>query len=74
MNEVRFRIAITAQEYLKYYQGRVDSVVVAASNGQKIQLPAGALVKFLDHKGIKGCFRVLFDNNNKLIRLERVSS
>lgn len=74
MNELHFRISITAQEYLRYYQGNADSVQVTASNGKIIQFPAGALQKFLDHTGIHGSFRVIFDENNKLVRVERVSN
>lgn len=74
MNEIRFRIAVSAQEYLRYYKQEVDSVLVTAQDGRILQLPAGALQKFLDQTGIHGSFRVIYDNNNKLLRVERVSN
>ena len=74
MNEIRFRIAISAQEYLRYYQGEVDSVRIKTTDGRIIQFPASALQKYVDQSGVNGSFRIVFDENNKLLRLERVSS
>lgn len=74
MNEFRFRIAIDAQEYLRYYQGQVDSVRVQSVDGRVIQFPANALQKYVDRSGVNGSFRILFDDNNKLISLERISN
>ncbi len=74
MNEVRFRIEISAQDYLRYYQGEIDAVQVKTSNGRVIQFPAGALQKYVDQNGVNGSFRIIYDENNKLVRLERVSN
>ncbi len=74
MNEVRFRIAISASEFQQYYQGAVDTIIITTAEGKSVQLPVGALLKFVDHSGIRGSFRVLYDNNNKLLRVERLSS
>jgi hypothetical protein len=74
MNEVRFRISISAEEFLLYYKGSAEAVRVTLYNGRVIQFPAGALVPYLDAKGVHGSFRVLYDNNNKLIRVERIAN
>lgn len=74
MREVRFRIAISAQDYLKYYQKRVDAVLVKTSDGRIVQFPAGALQKYLDQKGVNGYFRIVYDDDNKLVSLEKVGS
>lgn len=74
MNEIRFRITISAHEYLQYYQGMVNSILVTTSEGKMVQLPAGTLQKFVDQSGVNGSFRVIYDNNNKLVRVERISN
>lgn len=74
MNEVRFRIAVSAQDFLRYYKQEFDSVLVSTADGRTIQLPAGALQKFVDQSGIHGSFRVIYDDNHKLVRIERVSN
>ena len=74
MNEMRFRLEITVQEYLRFYQGQVDSVRVEILGGKTIQFPASALRKFVDQNGVNGTFRISYDNNNKMIGFERVSN
>ena len=74
MNEIRFHIAISAQEYLQYYQGMVNSIRVTTAEGKVVQLPAGILQKFVDQSGVNGSFRVIYDDNNKLVRVERISN
>ena len=74
MNEIRFRLAIDAEEYLRYYQGAVDSVQITTVDGRRIQFPASALQKYVDRSGVNGSFRIVFDSNNKLISLDRIST
>ncbi len=74
MNEIRFRLEISAQEYLRYYQGEVDAVQVTIAGGRTIQFPASVLQKHVDQSGVNGSFRIIFDDNNKMISMERVSN
>lgn len=74
MNEIRFRIAISALEYLRYYQGEVESVLVKTADGRTIQFPASALQKHVDRSGVNGSFRIVFDENHKMVSLDRVSN
>ncbi|MCU7938711.1 MAG: DUF2835 domain-containing protein [gamma proteobacterium symbiont of Bathyaustriella thionipta] len=74
MNEIRFRLEISAQEYLRYYQGEVDSVQIRTTDGRIIQFPANALHKYITQTGINGSFRIVFDDNNKMLSMERVSN
>lgn len=74
MNEIRFRLEISAQEYLRYYQGEVDTVRVRTADGQIIEFPANALQKHISQSGISGSFRLVFDDNNKMVSMERVAN
>lgn len=74
MNEIRFRLEISAQEYLRYYRGEVDAVQIRTTDGRLIQFPANALQKYINQSGIHGSFRIVFDDNNKMISMERVSN
>ena len=74
MNEVRFRLSIDADEYLRYYRGEVDSVQITTFDGKRIRFPANALQKYVDNSGVSGSFRIIFDRNNKLISLDRISN
>ncbi|MEQ8797621.1 MAG: DUF2835 domain-containing protein [Gammaproteobacteria bacterium] len=69
---VRFRLAISAEKYLAYYQGHAKNILVRAEDGRKIRFPAHNLRPFLLHDGIYGLFQMRFDHNNKMIELNRL--
>lgn len=72
MREYRFRLAISAEEYLAYYQGAANQVVTSLANGQKLQFPADNLRSFVTREGVHGVFVLRVDANNKLQSIERV--
>jgi hypothetical protein len=74
MNEYRFRLAISAEDYLAYYQGAVRQVVVTLANGQRLQFPADSLRPFVTREGVHGEFVLRVDAQNKLQGLERVGN
>lgn len=71
--ELRFRMAISADEALKYYKGSARTVIVTAETGQRVQFPAEQIRPFIDSQGVHGYFSIQFDGNNKLIGLKRIS-
>ncbi|MDD3801699.1 MAG: DUF2835 domain-containing protein [Desulfuromonas thiophila] len=73
MPALTFELHLNTQQFLRYYQGQASQVVVICSNGQRLRLPAANLRYFLRQDGIHGWFRIHFDDNHKLIRLERLS-
>lgn len=66
-----FNINITYDEFLPYYQGRVNTIVVMSTEGQRIQFPAIHIRKYLLSSGIKGYF-CMQTENNKFLLLERI--
>lgn len=69
---IRFRLDLTPEECLTYYQRAFRDVVVRAEDGRRVQFPAGALQRFITHAGIHGRFELRFDANHKLLGLWRV--
>ena len=67
-----FYLYITNQEYLPYYQGGIQSIVVRSDQGVKVEFPAMHLRKHLKGTGIKGhfCLQTL---NNKFLSLDKIS-
>jgi hypothetical protein len=66
-----FNINITYDEFLPYYQGRVSSIVVMSTEGQRIQFPAIHIKKYLLSSGINGYF-CMQTKNNQFLLLERI--
>lgn len=67
-----FSIQMTAQEFLPYYQGRIQRVVVHTNMGQRVEFPAMHLRNYLTSGGITGYF-CLETRDNKFLSLEKIS-
>jgi len=70
--EVIFSLHISADDYLYYYKGKAKYVLTKSRDGRNIKFPADALRRFLTHDGVFGQFRLRFDENHKLISIEKI--
>lgn len=70
---IRFHLALPAEKYLAYYQGKARDIVVRSEDNRNIKFPASAIRNFLTHDGIFGLFEIQFDENNKLIRIKQIN-
>ena len=68
----RFRLSLSASEYLAYYQGAARDVVVRSHEGPVVQFPADALRRFVTRDGVHGEFVLRVDARNKLQGIDRV--
>ncbi|KGJ92839.1 DUF2835 domain-containing protein [Colwellia psychrerythraea] len=66
-----FSLNITTNEFLPYYQGKVQNVVVTTTQGIKVQFPAMHLRKYLAASGIQGYF-CLQTKQNKFLSLAKI--
>jgi hypothetical protein len=70
---LRFKLNISREEAMRYYQGSARNVIVHAENGQRLQFPAEHIRQFIDHLGVNGVFAISFSDDNRLLGLERLS-
>jgi hypothetical protein len=71
MNEIIIDIHISVEEYLSRYKNPQCNVSARARDGRSIQFPANILQPFLLHDGIRGSFRISFDNGGKFKAINR---
>lgn len=71
-SSIRFRLAISAEEYLAYYRGSAQVVVVRSDDNKIVRFPASAIRKFVTRDGVSGRFEITFDENNKLIEIQLI--
>nr|WP_086932452.1 DUF2835 domain-containing protein [Agarilytica rhodophyticola] len=64
---------ISAEEYLKLYQGSASSVLARSRDRRTIRFPAQVLRPFVTRDGVSGAFCIYFDKNMKFLRIDRVS-
>ena len=72
MNVHYFRITMSSDEWMRYYRGSADAVLVRDMNGLKISIPARHFRPFTTYSGVQGLFRLILDENHKFISLERL--
>ncbi|MCW8936266.1 MAG: DUF2835 domain-containing protein [Gammaproteobacteria bacterium] len=72
MQKMRFSISISSEQYQAYYQGAAKFVRVQAEDGRSLKFPAEKLQRFIMHDGINGRFEIVFDDDHKLVSLERI--
>ncbi len=73
VHSIRFSLNISPEAFLRYYQGAASVVIVQAEDGRSVQLPANSLRAFVTPQGIVGRFEIELDQNNKLIKLKKLS-
>ncbi len=72
--KIRFRMSLSSEEYLRYYQGQAHAVMVRAEDGRRVQLPANCFRPFVTRDGLQGRFEVELDANNRLIQIAKIAS
>jgi hypothetical protein len=65
-------LTITRDEYMRWYQGSAKSVLATSRDGRRVSFPAHSLQQYVTHSGIEGSFAIYFDENNKLVRVEKL--
>jgi len=69
---IRFSLSISCEQYLKVYQGRVQTISVKADDGRRIEFPAGKLQPFLTNAGINGYFELQLTAANKFVSIQKL--
>lgn len=72
MTEVIVSLSITAEEYLKHYQGSARSVYAQTVEGRSVRFPANILQPFVTHDGISGTFKIQFNSSNRFKGIKRL--
>ncbi|WPC75299.1 DUF2835 domain-containing protein [Vibrio porteresiae] len=70
MNQYFFTLNISYQTFLSHYSGQASTVLVITENGLRLQLPAARLRPYLSQLGIRGRFRLITDQNNKIKQID----
>ena len=63
---------MSVDDFLPYYQGKVQNMVVTTTSGQNVQFPVMHIRKYLISSGVNGYF-CLETKNNKFISLTKAA-
>lgn len=65
-----FSLNLSVAKTESIYQGQVKYIIVETDEGLKLQLPAHNFRPFVNQNGIKGRFRLITDDENRLQKIE----
>jgi len=65
-------LVITPEEYQRWYQGSARDVVATTVDGRSVRFPAPILRPYVTREGIRGRFRIWFDDNYRFERIEKI--
>lgn len=68
-----FTINVPYVECEQLYMTGNNTVVMTADSGERVQLPSVNLRPFVERTGLKGRFRLIVDNKNKVRSFEKVA-
>ncbi|PCM46161.1 DUF2835 domain-containing protein [Marinobacter sp. ANT_B65] len=71
MHQIIVDISISPDEWIKLYQGVATDVHARARDGRSVRFPARILSRFYLQDGVRGSFRILFDDSGKFSSIER---
>ena len=65
MRDIVVDLIIAAEEYQRLYHGTARDVITTATDGRRVRFPARILRPYVLHSGIRGRFRIVFDDRNR---------
>jgi hypothetical protein len=71
MKRYEFHLSISPEQYLAYYRGTAQQVLVRSPEGLIIQFPASLLKPFVTSGGIAGDFVLTCDEQHRSANLQR---
>ena len=72
MKRFDFTMGLSAFKLKEFYRGNVKNLLVTTREGLRLQLPVDVFRPYVTHHGIQGAFTVYVDDDNKLIRIEKI--
>ena len=72
MNRITVDLAISADEYLKYYRGETRIVSARARDGRRVHFPVKILQPYMTHGGVYGSFEISFDSQGKFAAIQKL--
>lgn len=73
MQQIIVDLSISSEEWIKLYQGVAQDVRTTARDGRSVRFPARILSRFYLRDGVRGSFRIIFDDQGKFSAIERLS-
>jgi len=71
---IRFQLGISAEQFLRVYQGSAKNISTRADDGRLIKFPAQNIKQFLTHDGIYGYFEMELTTEHKFVAIKKLNN
>ena len=72
MTRYRFAISVSTEEWLSFYEGAIQNIIVRTFHGLRISIPARNFLPFVTYSGIQGTFDITFNDQNRIVQLVKI--
>ena len=72
-SQLLISLSISADEFVRLYQGTAKVVNTLSEDGRRVQFPASILQRHVTRSGISGRFVIEFDSDNRFSAIHKVS-
>lgn len=69
----RFRVKLTPEQVLAFYQGNVKSVLVLTEQNLKLQIDLIHFKPFFSYTGLDGYFELATSNTGQFLQLKKIN-
>lgn len=73
-HSMTFRLDIDADELMRFYRGETGEVVARADDGRTVRFAAVKLRPHVAAGGVRGRFRLRFDDDFRFVSLEKIGT
>jgi len=73
-HSIKVSLGISAQEYIRVYQGSAKTVSALDHLGRRVNFPVNILQPFVTRDGVNGVFIIEFTKDNKFKGIQRMRS
>jgi len=68
---INISLGISADEYLRIYQGSARFIQAISTEGKRVRFPANILQPFVTREGVYGDFAIVCDGEHRFKRIVR---
>lgn len=72
MDAVIVQLSISAHEFERLYAGAANTVMARTVDGRSVSFPAHVLRGQVAQDGVRGTFRIEFDDENRFSSIQRI--
>ena len=73
MQTYYFNLSLAYDSCERLYQPGSNTVVITAEDGKRVQLPVKNLRPFIQRHGLRGRFRLIINDENKVESFEKIA-